>query len=531
MSWLKYDLFSRVRPSFRPFLFKFGRTFMLSKFIPSKGFPSYNYFIKTHTRFDNFFDRHPYLSFGVGAFNNNPLLFAESSYKEVKRRSHMYDFSKRLGFKNSPNVSMNPRFTESNSFRDEHFDRMHKVRKLKKRQKFNAHPYASPSVLGSGVKVFSKKISMFPKEHIATANTQQKNLKATLQNPFSIYKIGKQNRLNNPNVISFRKISGDFHKLLATRRKKRRIGSLLLFGGKAFKDQFKLRRRHKLKAVRKFFFTSAQESASAILSGFENFGTQPDKSKGVGEHFSLKARKVDSSNFITYRKNKFWLEKGHSKKKKPFKIFRHEQRYKKKMRRFLKKALIEFSSGKFFLVEKPLKDGSSYLLRGKVLDDLKTLKMKIKNDFFVQGHKGVGLISEKELRRISLRRLRWWLNKRKNTIFVLFKRMAILKDNFSPFSFLFDKKFFDNADNKVIRKKLGLFKNLKMLSSDRQKKFGEVKEQTQAKPLKRFRNAESENKKKTKFQKLQVLKVIYKLIWLKIFRICLQIGQKIVGQK
>lgn len=92
-AWLHFDLFSRVRPSFKPFITKFSKNFMFSKFVPSYGIPSYNFYIKSHTAFDNFFDKHPYISFGIGAPNlRDALISSESSYKEVKRRSHMLDF-------------------------------------------------------------------------------------------------------------------------------------------------------------------------------------------------------------------------------------------------------------------------------------------------------------------------------------------------------------------------------------------------------------------------------------------------------
>lgn len=91
--WLHFDLFSRVRPSFKPFITKFSKNFMFSKFMPSYGISSYNFYVKSHTSFDNFFDKHPYISFGIGAPNlRDALVSSESSYKEVKRRSHMLDF-------------------------------------------------------------------------------------------------------------------------------------------------------------------------------------------------------------------------------------------------------------------------------------------------------------------------------------------------------------------------------------------------------------------------------------------------------
>lgn len=91
-SWLKFDLFSRVRPAFLPFVIKFSKNFMFSKYVPSKGIPSYNYHIKSHSVFDNFFDRHPYIAFSVGSFFDNQLVLSESSYKEIKRRSQLLDF-------------------------------------------------------------------------------------------------------------------------------------------------------------------------------------------------------------------------------------------------------------------------------------------------------------------------------------------------------------------------------------------------------------------------------------------------------
>jgi hypothetical protein len=92
-AWLHFDLFSRVRPSFKPFVTKFSKNFMFSKIVPSYGIPSYNFYIKSHTAFDNFFDKHPYISFGIGASDlRDGLVASESSYKEIKRRSYMLDF-------------------------------------------------------------------------------------------------------------------------------------------------------------------------------------------------------------------------------------------------------------------------------------------------------------------------------------------------------------------------------------------------------------------------------------------------------
>lgn len=94
-SWLGFDLFSRIRPAFKPFLYKFSKHFMFSKFIPAKGVSSYNSFIHSHTAFDNFFENHPYLSFAVGLKVNNKLTNAESMYKEIRKRSYMLDFARR----------------------------------------------------------------------------------------------------------------------------------------------------------------------------------------------------------------------------------------------------------------------------------------------------------------------------------------------------------------------------------------------------------------------------------------------------
>lgn len=92
VGWLRFDLFSRVRPSFRPFMFKFSKKFMFSKFVRSKGIPSFSDQIKSHTSYDNFFERHPYISFSVGSLKNNDLVLSESSYKEIRKRSSMLDF-------------------------------------------------------------------------------------------------------------------------------------------------------------------------------------------------------------------------------------------------------------------------------------------------------------------------------------------------------------------------------------------------------------------------------------------------------
>lgn len=94
-AWLAFDLFSRIRPAFKPFLFKFSKHFMLSKFVPAKGISSYNHFIKSHTAFDNFFENHPYLSFAFGLKTDNRLINSESMYKELRKRSYMLDFSRR----------------------------------------------------------------------------------------------------------------------------------------------------------------------------------------------------------------------------------------------------------------------------------------------------------------------------------------------------------------------------------------------------------------------------------------------------
>lgn len=105
-SWLSFDLFSRIRPSFRPFLHKFSKKFMLSRYIPSSGIPSYNTFIKMHTPRDSFFERHPYISFSIGLQSNNQLVSSESMYKEIRKRSNMLDFSRRhLKFLNPLNFS------------------------------------------------------------------------------------------------------------------------------------------------------------------------------------------------------------------------------------------------------------------------------------------------------------------------------------------------------------------------------------------------------------------------------------------
>lgn len=94
-AWLSFDLFSRIRPSFRPFLYKFSKQFMFSKFIPAKGISSYNTFIRSHTLYDSFFERHPYISFSIGLNSNNQLIASETMYKEIRRRSNILDFSRR----------------------------------------------------------------------------------------------------------------------------------------------------------------------------------------------------------------------------------------------------------------------------------------------------------------------------------------------------------------------------------------------------------------------------------------------------
>lgn len=105
-SWLSFDIFSRIRPSFRPFLHKFSKKLMFSRYIPSSGIPSYNTFIKTHTPRDSFFERHPYISFSIGLKSNNQLVSSESMYKEIRKRSNMLDFSRRhLKFLNPLNFS------------------------------------------------------------------------------------------------------------------------------------------------------------------------------------------------------------------------------------------------------------------------------------------------------------------------------------------------------------------------------------------------------------------------------------------
>lgn len=94
-SWLSFDLFSRVRPSFRPFLYKFSKQFMFSKFIPAKGISSYNTFIRSYTLYDSFFERHPYIAFSIGLGSNNNLISSETMYKEIRKRSNILDFSRR----------------------------------------------------------------------------------------------------------------------------------------------------------------------------------------------------------------------------------------------------------------------------------------------------------------------------------------------------------------------------------------------------------------------------------------------------
>lgn len=131
-SWLDFDLFSRLRPSFKPFVVKFSKQFMFSKYVPRLGIPSYSAFVRSHTAFDNFFERHPYLSFGVGAFMNNDLLGAEGSFKEVRKRSYMLDFS-RLHHRGRLNI-----LNDFNDYRR----KTHGGSKSKKRQKFRkASPF------------------------------------------------------------------------------------------------------------------------------------------------------------------------------------------------------------------------------------------------------------------------------------------------------------------------------------------------------------------------------------------------------
>lgn len=93
--WLNFDLFSRVRPAFRPFLNKFSKQFMFSKIMPVRGIPSYSAFVNSHTKFDNYFERHPYIAFSVGLRATNDLINAEGVYKEVRMRSQMLDFARR----------------------------------------------------------------------------------------------------------------------------------------------------------------------------------------------------------------------------------------------------------------------------------------------------------------------------------------------------------------------------------------------------------------------------------------------------
>lgn len=126
-AWLSFDLFSRIRPSFRPFLYKFSKQFMFSKFIPAKGISSYNTFIKSHSLYDSFFDRHPYISFAIGLNSDNQLISSETMYKEIRRRSNILDFSRRhlkffnpLNFHNQKGSSLQKKadFDVSKNFRN-----------------------------------------------------------------------------------------------------------------------------------------------------------------------------------------------------------------------------------------------------------------------------------------------------------------------------------------------------------------------------------------------------------------------------
>lgn len=482
LSWLKYDLFSRVRPSFRPFLFKFGRTFMLSKFIPSKGFPSYNYFIRTHTRFDNFFDRHPYLSFGVGSFQDNTLLFGESSYKEVRRRSHMFDFSKRLGFKNSPNASTNPRFKDSNAWRQSYFANTRKRTNLAKRKKFNAHPYSSPSLFGSGVKMFSKKVTLFPKEHSALTNMQQKDLKATVtvRSPLKIFKRVKHSPTHISKNAFIQEIVRNSSKVFDTRRKKRLH---FLFGNKNFStdiSEFGRRkkkaktRRHKI--LKKFRLEKSRAIARHLLRGFDpSIHDSDDKKKFMAfrfpfafKHFKERKNLLKNPEFSS----DFWKRKLKKKKKYHIKLFWRRQMYVELKKILFKKSLLQFRSKDFFSavpILQPNLVGPHYFSRGRVLDSLESLNRKIKDDFFLQKRKEVNLLSTDEIKRISWRRLRWWMNmnKKKNIIFPSIKSAAILV-NKSPL--FFDQNLYERVGAKVIRKRLGLFKELKFHSPHGSKK-------------------------------------------------------------
>lgn len=182
-SWISFDIFSRIRPSFKPFLSKFGKTFMLSKVIPSKGFPSYNYFVSTQTRFDNFFERHPYLSFGVGLFRRNSLLFSEGSYKEIRKRSHMLDLSKRFAFSNSPASSLNPRYKSELM----HYIPKYKNKRFNKNVVFKAMPFAHISALGSGIIPFFGKAVLF--EDNETSFTSNKVFRHALKNPITAFNL------------------------------------------------------------------------------------------------------------------------------------------------------------------------------------------------------------------------------------------------------------------------------------------------------------------------------------------------------
>jgi hypothetical protein len=127
-SWLSFDLFSRVRPAFRPFLHKFSKHFMFSKIIPARGIPSYNAFIKSHTKFDNYFERHPYIAFSIGMRAHNNLINVEGAYKEVRMRSQMLDFARRH-YRNASPVNFR---TRKHSFYD--YSLFRKNRYLSKRK-------------------------------------------------------------------------------------------------------------------------------------------------------------------------------------------------------------------------------------------------------------------------------------------------------------------------------------------------------------------------------------------------------------
>lgn len=212
-SWLSFDLFSRIRPAFRPFLYKFSKKLMFSRYLPSSGVSSYNTFIKAHTPRDGFFERHPYISFSIGLKSNNQLISSESMYKEIRKRSQMLDFSRRhLRFLNPLNFSQdNAVFRKhKKKFLFQHFDK----KRIKKNRFFSNRIFKfkdrndSDSKLYRGSFFFLRKMSrhfLVTKAHRFDINPNSNQFKAPLSLNFGSLFLEYFKEFNNLGVLNKKK--------------------------------------------------------------------------------------------------------------------------------------------------------------------------------------------------------------------------------------------------------------------------------------------------------------------------------------